>query len=347
MGQVSDSSSESIALSHNVVTVRPSHNNIGTETRSSKEEDHEDQDSICESIYSDIKAIAAEFNLATNHARRSPSPARTMHSDVMNPQALKPPLISITPPLRPRKRGDFCAHTTTSLNTTSQTLPLKTSSERRPYVYHPPPLPEVNVLSPYSHRLVPPISIRCSKPISQTFSKHIKPVPTELLTLSTDVSSVGISVTRPNLRNVEYSGHQGVPYILPSEGNDGDSESDNDDRYSPSIWKKPPVDIPSRPSQGVKPVEAVSDWNISSIHLHHQPPPPSAIPRPSVETVYKDILSENVGNIDLPESHLAGNVGSKGRYTMKSIREVVQARLSQAHIIPTTRTHFWNSHMKI
>jgi hypothetical protein len=342
MGQTSDTSSEPIALSNNIV--RPSQNDIGTGTQFSME-DREDRDSICESIYSDIRAIAAEYNLATNHARRSPSLARTMYSDVMNHQALKPPLTSVTPPLRPRKRRNFSnlgAHhdTTTSPNTTSQTSPMNTSSERRPYGYHP-PLPEMNVLSPYSHQLVPPISIRCSKSISQTCSKRIKPVPSKLLTLSKDVSTVGISVTRPNLRNVD----RGVPYILPSESDDGGDDSDDDDRYSPSIWKRPPVDIPSRPSgpsQDVKPVESVSDWNISSIH--HQPLPPSAIPRPSVETVYKGILSENVENIDLPDARVARSVSSK---TMKSIRDVVEARLSQAQIIPATRAHFWNSQMKI
>lgn len=344
MGQTSDTSSESIALSNSIV--RPSHKDIGTGTRFPIK-DREDQDSICESIYADIKVIAAEINLATNHARRSPSHARTMYSDVINPQAFKPASISITPPLRPRRRRrnfsnlPMGAHTTTSPNTSSQTSPINTSSERRPYVYHPPPLPKMNVLSPYSRQLVSPISIRSSKPISQTFSKRtVKPVPTKLLTLSTDVSSVGISVTR----NVDYSGQRGVPYILPSEGDDDDS--DDDDSYSPSIWKRPPVDIPSGPSQGVRLVEPVSDWNISSIHLHRQPLPPSAIPRPSVETVYKGFLSENVENIDLPDARVARSVSSKSRYTMKSIRDVVEARLSQAQIIPETRAHFWNSHME-
>jgi hypothetical protein len=343
MGQSSDTVaySESIALSNDIV--RLSHNDIGTGTQFSMK-DRENQDSICESIYSDIRAIAAEINLATNHARRSPSLARTMYSDVVNPQAFNAPLISITAPLRPRrKRSSFSnlgAHTTTSPNTASQTSPLNTSSERRPYVYHPPPLPQMNVSSTYSHQLVSPISMRCSKPISQTFSKRIKPVPTELLTLSTDVSSDGISVTR----NLDYSGQHGVPCIPPSES--GDDDSDDDDRYSPSIWKRPPVDIPSGPSHDVKPVESVSNWNISSIHLHHQLLPPSALPRPSVETVYKGFLSENAENIDLPDARVARSVSSKSRYTMKSIRDVVEARLSQAQIIPATRAHFWNSHME-
>jgi hypothetical protein len=339
MGLASDTlaSSESIALSNNIF--RPYHNDIGTGTQISMK-DRENQDFICESIYSDIKAIAAENNL--NHAPRSLSLARTMNSDVINPQAFKSPLISITAPLRPRrKRCDFSnldAHTTTSPNTAIQTSPLNTSSERRRYVYHPPPLPKMNVSSTYSHQLVSPISMRCSKPISQTFSKRIKPVPTELLTLSTDVSSVGISVTQ----NLDYSGQHGVPYVPPSEN--GDDDSDDDDRYSPSIWKRPPVDIPSGPSHDVKPVESVS--NCSSIHLHHQPLPPSALPRPSVETVYKGFLSENAENIDLPEARVARSVSSKSRYTMKSIRDVVEARLSQAQIIPAAKAHFWNSHME-
>ena len=230
----------------------------------------EDQNSILESIYSEIKAITAEINLATNHERRSPSLSQTTYSDVVNPQEFNPPMISITPPLRPRKKrrnSNLGAHTpTTSPNTVSHAPPLDTSSERRPYVYHPPPLPEMNVLLPYSRHLVPPITMRSSKPIIQTVSNDVKPV----LTLSTDVSSVGISVTR----NVDYSGERG---ILPSKGEDDDS--DDDDCYSPSIWKRPPVDIPSGPLHGVKPVESVSGWNISTIL------PPSAIPRPSVETV--------------------------------------------------------------
>ena len=342
MGQTSETSSECSALSNNIV--RPSHNDIGTGTQFSKK-DQEDQDSICESIYSDIRAIAAEINLATTHARRSPSFARTMYSDVMNPQAFKPPLISTTPPLRPRrKRRNFSnldAHTTTSPHhdTASQTSPLNNTNsriERRPYVYHPPPLPEMNVSSPYSRQLISPISMRCSKPISQTFGKRIKPVPTELLTLSTDVSSVGISVTR----NVDYSGQRG---ILPSKGDVDDS--DDDDRYSPSIWKRPPVDVLSGPSQDVNPVESVSDWDTSSIHLH-QPVPPSAIPRPSVETVYKGFLSENTEIIDLPDARVVRSLSGKSRYTMKSIREVVEARLSQAQTIPATKDHFWNNHME-
>lgn len=332
MGQASDTSSELIALSNS--TVKPSHNDTETGSQFSMK-DREDQESICESIYSDIKAIAAEINLATNHARRSPSPARTMDSDVMDPQDFKPPLISITPPLRPRRKrrsfSDLGAHTTTFLNPTSQTSPLNAGSKRRPYVYHPPPLPGMNVSSPYSRQLVSPM--KSSKPISQTFSKSIKPVPNKLLT---DVSSVGISVTR----NVDYSGQQGV---LPSKNEDDDS--DDDDRYSPSIWKRPPVDIPSGPSQSLKSEESESDWSISSIHHHHHLP--SAIPRPSVETVYKGFLSENVENIDLPDAAcVARSVSNKSRYTMKSIREVVKARLSQAQIVPVTRAHFWNSHME-
>lgn len=298
----------------------------------------EDQNSIFESIYSEIKAITAEINLATNHERRSPSLSQTTYSDVVNPQEFNPPMISITPPLRPRKKrrnSNLGAHTpTTSPNTVSHAPPLDTSSERRPYVYHPPPLPEMNVLLPYSRHLVPPITMRSSKPISQTFSNGIKPVPTKLLTLSTDVSSVGISVAR----NVDYSGERGVPYILPSKGEVDDS--DDDDCYSPSIWKRPPLDIPSGPSNNVKPVESVSDWNISTIL------PPSAIPRPSVETVYKGFLSENVENIDLSDARIASRVSSKNRYTMKSIRDVVEARLSQAQIVPETKAHFWNSHME-
>ena len=337
MGQASDTSSEFIALSND--TVRPSHNETETGSQFSMK-DRGDQDSICESIYSDIKAIAAEINFATDHARRSPSPARTMNSDIMDPQDFKPPLISIIPPLKPRrKRRSFSnvdAHTTTFLNPTGQTSPLNISSKRRPYVYHPPPLPGMNISSPYSHQLVSPM--KSSKPISQTFNKRIKPVPTKLLT---DVSSVGISVTR----NVDYSGQQG---ILPSKNDDDDS--DDDDRYSPSIWKRPPVDIPSGPSQNLKSVESVSDWNISSIHHHHhhhQPHLPSAIPRPSVETVYKGFLSESVENIDLLDAaRVARSVSNKSRYTMKSIREVVEARLSQGQIIPATRAHFWNSHME-
>ena len=292
----------------------------------------EDQNSILESIYSDIKAIIAEINLATNHARMSPSLSRTMCSDVVNPQEVKPPVISITPPLRPRKkrRNSFNSGAPTptiSPNTVGQTSPLNTSSGQRPYVYQQPPLPEMNVLLPYSRQLVPPISMRSSKPIIQTVSNDVKPV----LTLSTDVSSVGISVTR----NVDYSGERG---ILPSKGEDDDS--DDDDCYSPSIWKRPPVDIPSGPLHGVKPVESVSGWNISTIL------PPSAIPRPSVETVYKGFLSENVENIDLSNARVARRVSSKSRYSMKSIRDVVEARLSQAQIVPETKAHFWNSHME-
>lgn len=337
MGQAPDTPSESIELSKNFV--RPSHNDIGTETQVPMKV-REDQNSILESIYSDIRAIAAEINLATNHARGSPSLARTMYYDVMNPQEFKPPVISITPPLRPkRKKGrnfsNSGAHTpTTTPNTASQTSPLNTSSERLPYVYLPPPLPEMNVLLPYSRQLVSPISMRSSKPISPTFSKDIKPVPTKLLTLSTNVSPVGISVTS----NVDYSGQRGVPYTLPPKSEDDDS--DDDDYYSPSIWKRPPVDIPSGPSQGVKPVKSVSDWNISTIL------PPSSIPRPSVETVYKGFLSENVENIDLLDARVARGVSSKSRYSMKSIRDVVEARLSQAQIVPETKAHFWNSHME-
>jgi hypothetical protein len=346
MGQVSDTSSKSIiTLSKNIRPphVRPSHNDIGTETSFLMI----DRDSLCESIYSDIKATAAEFNLSvTDHTRRSPSPAWTMYSDVIDPRASSPPL-PITPPLRPRKQRNFSnlgTGATISLNTSSHTSRLNTSSrlpmhdtvpddtedpssrqtappacsKRQPYVYQPPPLPENNVFSPYSRQLVPPTSIRCSNPISQTFSRrnnYSQPVTAKLLTLSTDV-------------NMPLS--------------ESDDDSDDDDRYSSSAWKRPPVDIPIRPSQGIKPLESASDWNIPPIH-HHQPLPPSAIPRPSVETVYKGFLSENLENIDL------SNASRDAFSRMKSIREVVEARLSQAQIAPAEsqkRAHFWNSHMK-
>ena len=300
---------------------------------------HEHQDSFLQSIYSDIKAITTEINLATNYARRSPSLRRAMYSCEMKPQAFKPPLASITPPLRPRKRRNSTKlgadMPSTSPNTANQTSSLNKNSERRPYVYHPPPLPEMNIFIPYSRYLVSPISMRSNKPINRAFSKGIRPVPTKLLALSTDVGSVGISLTR----NIDYSGQRGVPYILPSKSEDDDS--DDEHCYSPSIWKRPPVDIPSGPeSQGVKSMESVCDCNIRTVL------PPSAIPRPSVETVYKGFLSENVENIDLSDARLARGVGSKNRYSMRSIREVVKARLSQAQIVPETKAHFWNSHME-
>jgi hypothetical protein len=324
MGQASNTS-ESIALSDNID--KPSHNDIETGTHFPIK-GREDRNSIFGSIYSDIKAIAAEIKFTTNLAR-------TMYTDVANPQEFKPPVISITLPLRPRRKRTFsnlgADAPTTSPNTDSETSPSSTNSERRPYLYHPHPLPEMNVLLPYSRQLVPPISMRSTKPISRTFSRGIKPLPTKLLTLSTDVNSVGISVTR----DVDYSDERGVPYILPSKSEDGDS--DDDDCYSPSIWNRPPVDITSGPSHVVKPVESVSDWNILL---------PSAIPRPSVETVYKGFLSGNVENIDLSDDRVAKGVSSRSHSTMKRIRDVVEARLSQAQIVPETKAHFWNSHME-
>jgi hypothetical protein len=303
-------------------------------------QDREVQSSVCQSIYSDIQAIAAEFNLSiSNHAQRSPSLIQPMCSDVMDPQAPNLPFIPVTPPLKPRKQRKLCTYTTISGNTALE------HSKRRPYVYQPPPLPEINVLSPYSTKLVPPISINYSKPISQTFSKRINidhVIPANLLALSTDASSVGNlkSVVRPNLGN---SGQQGAPYI-PSPGNDND-DSDDDECYSSSIWQKPPADIPRKPAQGIKPVESASGWNIPSIHPHS----PSAMPRPLVETVYRGLLSENVEeNIDLPNAG-GSIITTKMRYTMKSIREVVEARLSRAQAIPaqsSQKPHFWNSRME-
>jgi len=108
-------------------------------------------------------------------------------------------------------------------------------SNRRPYVYQSPP-PEINVLSPYSRQLVPPISIRYSKPINQIFSKRInasKPVPGKLLGLSMDAKSVGNSVAR--LRKVDYSDQRGA-YMPSPESDDDDSD---DERYSSSTWKRP------------------------------------------------------------------------------------------------------------
>ena len=120
----------------------------------------------------------------TNHAQRSPSLARSMDSRVMDVRASSPSLIPIIPPLK-RKPCNFHnigTHATIAPNTSVQTslqLPMHNyavaadtedtpnrkitrpaRSNRRTYVYQP-PLPEINVLSPYSRQLVPPISIRC------------------------------------------------------------------------------------------------------------------------------------------------------------------------------------------
>lgn len=336
------------------------------------------REDLCESIYSDIRATAAEFNISIANPSHAPSLAQTMYCDVsMDAQASSAPLISIIPPLKPRKQRNFLNLTTcamTSPNTSNPTLPLDTGrrqvlmhntvpddtdgapsqkmappdrSKRRLYIYHPPPLPEINGSSPYSHQLIAPISIKYNKPIDQTFSRRInfsKPVPAKLLTPSMDANSFGISMARPNQGKVDHSGQRGAPYIPPESEDDGC----DDDHYSSSTWKRPPVDIQRRLSPDIRPVESVSKWNTPSIHLHRQPLPPSAILRPSVETVYKGFLSENVEDIDLSDTD-RNAISSKRRYTMKSIREVVEARLSQAQITPAqslNRTHFWNSHME-
>jgi hypothetical protein len=161
-----------------------------------------------------------------------------------------------------------------------------------------------------------------------------------------NTSSVSSSVARPNLGKI---GQREVPCTLPLEGDndDDDDDDDDDESYSPSIWKRPPMDIPSRPSKVMKPVESISHWDsIPPIHHHHRPLP-SAIPRPSVETVYKGFLSKNVEKIDLADNVVARSpISSK---TKKSIREVVEERLHQAQIGPAQsppRAHFWNSHME-
>lgn len=303
------------------------------------------------------------MNFSTsNRATRSMSRARSMYSDVADPRSPSPALITLTPPLRPRKQGDLPNNLgscmMTSSNTRNQPSPLhatrtrihntdpdnprKTGSfERRRYVYQPPPLPDLNN-SPYSQALAPPISIRIGKPSSQVFSRPInlsKLAPTKLTNhdhgISTNLpSSLSSSVAQPKLG---YSVSQREVSCMPLE-----SDDDDDERYSPSAWTRPPVDIPIRLSRAVKPVESVSDLNIPPIHRPHRPSP-SAIPRPSIEAVYKDILSEN---IDVPN---AGIARSKRRYTMKSIREVVEERLYQAQVDPAQspqRANFWNSHMK-
>lgn len=350
MGQAPDICSKFISQAQMIWTPPP-HSDDGTGTGLSPFQD----------IYSDIEEIAAENNLSTAiNAPRSLSLARTMYSDVMDPRLPSPPLISLTPPLRPRKEHNFHDnYTTTSPNASSPKPPYcqltvhnadpdnkardsqvtsLACSGRRPYVYQPPLFPELNILIPYSRTLVPPTTIRYSKPISQALKKPVnlsKPVPTKLLvnhgiptTLSTDVSSVRSSAA---CSKVDCSaGQRGASY-KPSE-NDDDDDDDDDERYSPSAWNKPPVDIP--------------------LIRHHHRALPSAIPRPSVETVYKGFLSKSVENIDLPDADVAvarSSTSSKKRYTMQSIREVVEERLHQVQIGPAQspqRSHFWNSHME-
>lgn len=273
IGQVSNTSSEFITPKNiRPPHFRPSHNDIGT---SSLMKDREHQNSPCESIHSDIQAMAAEFNLSlSNHGQRSSSLAR---SNVMH-QASSPSLIPITPPVRLRKQyncPNLDTHATISPSTNiqpsrqllmhnytvsddTQNAPNRrstrpTRSNRQPYVYQPPPLPAINVSLPYSCQLVPPISIRYNKPVSQIFSKRInltKPVPGKLHGLSMDAKSVGNSVARLNRGKVHCSGQRGGPYM-------SSTESDDDEPYSSSTWKRPPVNIP-RPHD-IKPVESVSD----------------------------------------------------------------------------------------
>lgn len=379
MGQAFDTCPTSIALPSSP-RVSPSHNDIGTGTDHSIQV-REEQDSLYNSIYSDLEAITAEFNLSTaNRARKSSSPARTMYSDVMDPRLPSPPLIYLTPPLRPRKKRNLPnklgarTATSNSPNTSSRNSPLNESrfvihrtgsndaedsqettspnySERRPYVYHPPPLPEQ---SPYSRELILPMTIKFGRLTSEAFSKPINlsepsspkiPANHGISTKSSmDAISVSSSVARHNLGKVDYSvGQSGTPCMPP------ESDDDDDDRYSPSVWKRPPVDIPSRLCQPVEPVEPVFDWNTPPIHHHHRPLS-SAIPRPSIKTVYKDFLSENAEDIDPPDTDVPCTpISTKSRHTLKSIREVVEERLYQAQIGPAPsprRAHFWDSHMQ-
>ena len=343
MGQASDTCSRS----QNIYPLRvsPYRHDIGTGTSHSIQE-REELHSLYESVSSELEAIVAELNFSSsNCARRSLSPARSMYSDVMDPRAPSPPLITLTPRKQRNLPNKLRTCTITSLNS-CQEPPLEerhplvihhtnsddaedtrqtTYSEWQTYVYQPPPLPDITISSPYSRRLAAPLPVKFGNPISQAF---IEP---------------SISTSPPN-KKVDYS--VGQRKLLPSS--ESNYSDDSDESYSPSAWKRPPVDIPSKLPQNVTSVEMVSDWEIPLIprqrHL------PSAIPRPSVETVYKGFLSEEIENIDVPDVRVPRTpISGKTHYTMKSIREVVEERLYHAQTSlaqSLRRGHFWDSHME-
>lgn len=354
MGQASDtcSSSQNIYPLH----VSPYRHDIGTGTSHSIQE-REELHSLYESVSSELEAIVAELDFSSsNCARRSLSPARSMYSDVMDPRAPSPPLITLSPRKQRNLSNKLRTCTITSLNS-CQEPPLEerhplvihrtnsddaehtretTYSEWQTYVYQPPPLPEINISSPYSRRLAAPLPVRYGNPISQAFIE-----PSISTSPSTDPSSVSSSLIPPN-KKVDYSVSQRKVPLASSESNYSD---DSDESYSPSAWKRPPVDIPSKLPQNVTPVELVSDWEIPrQQHL------PSAIPRPSVETVYKGFLSEEIENIDVPDLRVPRTpISGKTHYTMKSIREVVEERLYHPQTSTAQslrRGHFWDSHME-
>lgn len=207
-------------------------------------------------------------------------------------------------------------------------------------MYNPPPLPSINIESPYSNLLAPPTApatVQISYPgLSSTPTQSRTP---SLLHESLQTSSTPKSTHFDNSRSRKRKSPRNAEPSPMTGYSDSDSGDDG------ALWTKRPMDLAgtSIPSPGRKSLNRISKAT-GRISAHDHEP----LDRPYPAQVY-DNLQEFFPRLDLDKSVIAVSLtdstsgDARKRRVKKSIRMVAEEQSNRAQSGMRRRTKFWDS----
>ncbi|KAF8168185.1 kinase-like domain-containing protein [Crassisporium funariophilum] len=326
-----------------------------------------------------------------------------LNSLAPNPRSRSPPLVTITPPGSPKRSkavnpSHDWVHRSRSPSLTSESSasshrsPSKSSrsrlmihnpdegkcsqrpgaSRQLPFVYNPPPLPEVGLASG-SSRLAPMPKARAPYPVPKDLRSATTRYPASIASPSmspvSQLTSPSTSSTGSTLSSMlGFVSPQALLYPAGNVDRDTDSDdSDSDLRSASSTWKRPPADIMLSPRylsknatlDGPQAMVSISKDLGSKPSSEDQPGMPNSAhekpklvsARPVVEEVFEH-LEEFFPDHDVDDPVVESPIEQKfdsRRYTMKSIRAIAEERMSRGQVDPAQlrrQTRLWDSRVE-
>ncbi|KAF5385256.1 hypothetical protein D9615_001456 [Tricholomella constricta] len=159
-----------------------------------------------------------------------------------------PPVVYITPPSSPPSQITLLSNnnsrtsldTSGSFSTTRKGFRIinpdpEPDTEAEPFVYNPPPLPNIDLASPYSARLSPQVVLGANEAYPAPHVPHIR--------ASSPVSSASVNIGSSRRKPASHQASQRQTTV--SETSDDyypDTYNDDDDE----IWTKPPADLTTK-----------------------------------------------------------------------------------------------------
>ncbi|GLB36076.1 putative ste ste11 protein kinase [Lyophyllum shimeji] len=291
---------------------------------------------------------------ATDIDTARPSLSQRQRSDSAPRPDNGPPLVYITPPNSPPSQSAQLPNngSRTSLDTSgSVSTPRKgfrivnpdpdPGTEETPFVYQPPPLPRIDVDSPYSARLSPPIVQGADEAYPSLYLNG-----SNARTLASPANSTSPGSGPSGWERVSHQSiRRQTKASLKSNGYSLNSDSEGDDE----IWAVPPADLtaqggPSRRRARSSSRSPKGKETTNRISAHDD------WARPVPAEVYGN-LQEFFPKYDLDQAIIAvspldaGSTEGEDRKqrVKKSIRMVAEERNSRAQLGTRRRTKLWDS----